>query len=98
MNIRPEIILQKQPRRVYKHKNWGYIPPAQPWVYAPQPVLCGHCGQGGELHLRRIEPNNDGWSCFRCGWTVYDPGLDDDDFHSSRSGNHQRIMPGEKYD
>ncbi len=56
----------------------GYAPPQRPWVRAPKPERCGHCGADGLLNVVRIRPSNgdkgDGWSCIQCGWTLYDPG------------------------
>ena len=60
----------------------GYAPPQRPWVRAPKPERCGHCGADGLLNVVRIRPSNgdkgDGWACIQCGWTLYDPGCIED--------------------
>ena len=60
----------------------GYVPPQRPWVRAPKPERCGHCGTDGRMNLVRIRPSNgdkgDGWACIPCGWTLYDPGCIED--------------------
>ena len=60
----------------------GFVLPRKPWVRAPKPERCGHCGADGYLNVMRIEPSNgdkgDGWRCIQCGWVLYDPGIPDD--------------------
>ncbi len=68
--------------RLRDEGDMGYTPPRKPWVRAPKPVLCGHCGADGYLNVMRIQPSNgdegDGWACIQCGWTLYDPGCLED--------------------
>ena len=53
------------------------VPSRIPWMYAPKPDRCGHCGAGGQVNIARINISpGDGWQCLRCGWAVYDPERD----------------------
>ena len=64
--------------RLRDEGDMGYSPPQRPWVRAPRPERCGHCGTDGRMNLVRIQPSNgdmgDGWACIQCGWNLYDPG------------------------
>jgi rubredoxin len=78
------------PYIVHNVRPWrfGFVPPKKPWIRAPRPLSCPNCGADAECHITRMEPWDDGWDCRPCGWTLYDPGADEDRAIISNTGRH----------
>jgi len=76
----------------------GYVPDKKPWIRAARPLFCPNCGVEGHYYIARMEPDDDGWDCRRCGWNLFDIGTDYDRQDISNNGRHIRGKPGAKHD